>query len=110
MELGSREDIEEATLWEAGIDNEDAIINLDDIISLSSKGFRHCIEFCPSRETCGKDACFCVRASFDHPSFYSLYKLGRKKYLELLSLGIIAINAQEDISVPKNIKGEKTND
>lgn len=60
-------------------------INIEDFASLCITGLSVCEDNCLSRQLVGQHRCRCVRARFDCPAHYQLYKQGRQTALELIA-------------------------
>ena len=83
MLIDKQIDLEQKEAWEESIEEWD--INNDEFIALCANGFSGCSGFCSSREICGEDSCFCIRAYFAKPHCYQLYLSFREFYLDNLN-------------------------
>ena len=66
-------------------------------------GFEDCgAEFCGSREICGSDACYCIRAQFKSKAHYDLYCELRPQHAKVLAMALLAkavkIHAVEELN------------
>lgn len=83
MLIDKQIDLEQKEEWEES--KETWEMTTDEFIALCAKGFSNCSGFCSSREICGEDSCYCVRAYFANPTCYQLYLTYREFYLENLN-------------------------
>ena len=83
MLIDKQIDLKQKEEWE---DSDEAWeMPTDEFIALCAKGFSSCSGFCSSREICGEDSCYCVRAYFANPTCYQLYLTFREFYLKNLN-------------------------
>lgn len=77
-------------------DNRNGAMSRQELVSLAITGIERCEDFCGSREVCGEDACFCVRAYFPTPAHYFLYQELRKIAKTITSASLIAETINND--------------
>lgn len=101
------EDQKQCKQWST--DKKDQKMLLDDLIDYVIQGHQQCIDFCGSKYSCGDEGCFCIRASFPHPSHYHLYLKLREIGIDFLMLTILANLSKErlPLGLPKLTKEKK---
>ena len=78
--IEKREEERLVELWENA--KKDWGITPDSLLQLVIHGVLHCEDYCNSRETCGSDACFCIREIFPSRDCFEVYSFLRELYLE----------------------------
>ena len=53
-------------------------------------GFEMCEEHCSSRNICGVDGCYCLRANFPTPRHYEIYKQVKADTSQVIAFQILA--------------------
>ena len=53
-------------------------------------GFEQCTDHCPSRNNCGSEGCYCVRANFPTPQHYEIYKQMLPNASKMVAVHILA--------------------
>lgn len=81
-----QEDKKQSLAW---LDSNEEMTK-DELVALAITGHAACEGYCGSREVCGEDACFCVRAHFATPSHYALYVEMRKLAKAITAIAKIA--------------------
>ncbi len=90
-----KQELKDAEDW----DRKEGSISLIEIVDLAKTGIDTCEDFCASRKYCGEDRCYCIRARFESPQAYQLYKVSREYFLDFLAIGLIAEHGLNDKSV-----------
>jgi hypothetical protein len=72
MTFDPREDKRQMEEWVST--EEPDQIDLDLVAEKIINGFEQCEEYCFSRNNCGDDMCYCIRANFPTPKHYDTYK------------------------------------
>lgn len=72
MIFDAREDKRQLEEWLC--EEEPETLDLELIATKITDGFMQCDEYCPSRNNCGNDGCYCVRSNFPTPKHYETYK------------------------------------
>ena len=78
--IEKREEEKLVRLWENA--KKDWGITPDSLLQLVMHGVLHCEDYCNSRETCGSDACFCIREIFPSKDCFEVYSFLRELNLE----------------------------
>jgi hypothetical protein len=99
-----KRELKEAEEW----DNAEGGIDRIDLIDLSKKGIDTCTGFCASREYCGEDRCYCIRARFESPQTYQLYKHCREYFINNLAIAVIAEEGLIDQKEKEDGKGNNS--
>ena len=83
-----REDQRQLEQWLC--EDESSELNLELIADKVINGFERCEEHCPSRNHCGSDGCYCVRANFPTPQHYETYKELMRDASKVIAINLLA--------------------
>ena len=65
-------------------------LDLDFVASKIINGFTRCDDYCVSRNNCGDDGCYCIRANFPTPNHYDTYKQMMQNASQIIAIRILA--------------------
>lgn len=97
MTFDIREDKRQLDEWLCADEPKDLDLNL--VAYKLINGFERCEDYCSSRNNCGEDGCYCIRANFPTPKHYETYKQMMPDASKVIALRILSVafsNQQEE--------------